>query len=333
MSLPTSKLGTTGLEISRVGLGNWAIGGARGEWGWGTQADDLSVRTIHAAVHAGVNWIDTAASYGVGHAEKILGAALRTMPPSDRPLIFTKCGLVWDGQRTLRIGRPDALRAELVGSLQRLGTEVVDLYQLHWPPQDGTDIADSWGALVQMRAEGLIRYAGVSNIDAAQLVQLEGIGHVDTVQPPLSLLQRGALAHLIPKCHSTGTGVLVYSPMQSGLLTGKYDHRAVAALAADDWRSRDSQFRDPALSRTLALVAGLREVAAGCGLSLQELAVAWTLAQPGVTAAIVGTRSPDQIADWIGAGGVRLDAATLQRIRQILVATDAGTGPYEGAVG
>ena len=331
MSLRTAKLGTTDLEITRVGLGNWAIGGPRGEWGWGAQADHSSLRTIQVAVDAGINWVDTAAAYGLGHAEEVLGAALRAMPAADRPLIFTKCGLVWNGTTTLRVGRSDSLREELVGSLRRLDVEVIDLYQLHWPPQDGTDIVEAWAALVDMRTQGLIRFAGVSNVDAEQLARLEAVGHVDTVQPPLSLLQRGAIEHLIPSCASTGTGVLVYSPMQSGLLTGKYDHQSLTALAPDDWRRRDAQFRDPALSQTLALLAGLREVAADCGLGLAELAVAWTLAQPGVTAAIVGARVPEQLGDWIKAGEVTVDAATAQRIRQLLVETGAGTGPVEGS--
>jgi aryl-alcohol dehydrogenase-like predicted oxidoreductase len=326
MTLAKRELGTTGLCISTVGLGNWAIGGPRGEWGWGPQDDDASVRTILAAVEAGVTWIDTAAAYGLGHAEVVLGRALAALPEEDRPLVFTKCGLAWDGSTTRRVGRPDALRAELELSTRRLGTDVVDVYQLHWPPEDGTDLRDAWATLLEFRESGRIRFAGVSNVDASQLAQLEEIGHVDSVQPPLSLLHREALG-LISQAREAGTGVLCYSPMQAGLLTGKYDRDAIAALARDDWRRSDPQFNDPMLGRALDLLSGLRAVASEVGITLAELAIAWVLAHVGVTGAVVGARQPDQIREWIGAGEVQLDAEVLEKIAHLIRDSAAGIGP------
>lgn len=331
MTLAERELGTTGLLVSTVGLGNWAIGGPRGEWGWGPQDDEASVRTILAAVEAGVTWVDTAAAYGLGHAEAVLGRALTALPEEDRPLVFTKCGLTWDGSTTRRVGRPDALRAELDLSAQRLGIDVLDLYQLHWPPEDGTDLRDAWATLLELREAGRIRFAGVSNVDAGQLAELEEIGHVDSVQPPLSMLHRGALTELVSQAREAGTGVLCYSPMQAGLLTGKYDRVAISALAGDDWRRSDPQFNDPLLARTLDLLSGLQAVAREVGVTLAELAIAWVLAQDGVTGAIVGARKPDQIRDWIGAGNVRLDAEVLQTIAQLIRDSAAGIGPIPAA--
>lgn len=331
MSLASRSLGSTGLTISRVGLGNWAIGGPRGEWGWGAQDDDASIATILSAVERGITWIDTAAAYGVGHAEEVLARALHQLPEDDRPLVFTKCGLEWDGAATRRVGDPGSLKAELDRTRARLGMETLDLYQLHWPPEDGTDIRDSWAALVSMRDAGHIRFAGVSNVDAVQLSGLEGIGHVDVVQPPLSLLRRDAVDALIPAAAAAGTGTIVYSPLQTGLLTGKYERDAVGRFEEGDWRLGDPRFREPMLGAALDLVEGLRAVAEDGGTTLPELAIAWVLAQPGVSGAIVGARAPEQLDDWIDAGERTLDAQTLARIDRLLDATGAGTGPARSA--
>ena len=327
MTLASTELGSTGLRISRVGLGNWAIGGARGEWGWGSQDDGESIATIHAAIARGVTWVDTAAAYGLGHAETVLGRALGQLPAAERPLVFTKCGLEWDGTATRRVGRPDALRAGAEASAERLGVGTLDLLQLHWPPEDGTDLRDSWATLVELRADAAIRFAGVSNVDATQLAELEAIGHVDTVQPPLSMVRRDALGELLPAAEAAGTGVLCYSPMQAGLLTGKYDLDAVTRFEAGDWRRGDPNFAEPLVGRTLDLVDRLRPLAAELGLSVQELAIAWVLAQAGVDAAIVGARAPRQVDDWIAAGESTLDAQTLVRIDRLIKETRAGTGP------
>jgi aryl-alcohol dehydrogenase-like predicted oxidoreductase len=321
--------GATGLEITRVGFGTWAVGGAPWQWGWGPQDDSDSVAAIRRALERGVNWIDTAAVYGLGHSERIVTKALAGIPGTERPYVFTKCGMTWDdGFNASRAGSPEVIRRDAEQSLARLGTDVIDLLQLHWPPDDGTPIEDSWAALVELREKGVIRLAGVSNCDATELDRLEPIGHVDTIQPPLSLLNRGALEKVVPWALAHHSAVLVYSPMHSGLLAGRYTAEAIAALDDGDWRKSSPDFTEPELSRNLAFIGRLRPIATELRCSLGELAIAWCLWQRGVDAAIVGARRPEQVDGWIGADQVRLDDEVIGRIDAAIVATGAGDGPH-----
>lgn len=322
----TSPLGSTGLDLTRVGLGAWAIGGPW-DFGWGPQDESDSVAAIHEAIDQGVNWIDTAAVYGLGHSEEVVGRAVRELPRADRPMLFTKCGMVWkEGETSAsRVGDPDSIRRECDASLQRLGVEVIDLLQIHWPPEDGTPVEEAWGALVELRDAGKIRFAGVSNFSPEQLTACERVGHVDSLQPPLSLLQRRALPS-IEWAATHRTGVLVYSPMQSGLLTGRWSRQRMDELAPDDWRRRAEFFADD-LEASLALVERLKPIAAREDASLAELAIAWTLHQPGVSAAIVGARRAGQVEGWIGAGENYLDPDTREEIAAALRETGAGAGP------
>ncbi|MBJ7330869.1 MAG: aldo/keto reductase [Solirubrobacteraceae bacterium] len=326
-TLTTTPLGTTGLDITRVGLGTWAIGGPW-DFGWGPQSDADSVAAIHEAVGAGINWIDTAAVYGMGHSEEVVGRAVRELPEGDRPWVFTKCGMVWrEGETTAaRVGAPESITREVEDSLQRLGVEAIDLYQLHWPPQDGATVEEAWGAIVELIDAGKVRFGGVSNFDAAQLEACEAIRHVSTLQPPLSALQRGVLGDTLDWCAAHDTGVIVYSPMQAGLLTGGWSHERFAALDEGDWRRKSDHFLGELFDRNLAFVDRLRPIAERLGASLGELAIAWTLAQRGVTGAISGARKPGQVAGWAGAGEVRLDDATLAEITSALRETGAGRG-------
>jgi aryl-alcohol dehydrogenase-like predicted oxidoreductase len=323
-SLATTEFGGTGLQITRVGLGSWAIGG-QWRWGWGRQDDEQSIATILAAVERGVNWIDTAAVYGFGHSEEIIAAALQRLPAEQRPLVFTKCGIEQeaDGEEVEAIGHPAAIRRGAEESLKRLGVDVIDLLQLHWPPADG-NLEDAWSTLVELRTEGKIRFAGLSNCDADQLERAERIGRVDTLQPPLSLVERAARRGPLPWCTEHGTGVIVYSPMGAGLLTGRLDAAAIERLDPDDWRRADEGFSGEPLARTLALVEQLRAIADDLECSLPELAVAWTLHQPAVSGAIVGARRPDQVEGWIKGGEVGLDGPMLERIEAAIAETGAG---------
>ena len=249
-TLPTRALGTTGMQITRVGFGAWAIGGGGWSFAWGSQDDDESIAAMRHAVERGVNWIDTAAVYGLGHSEELVGRLLRDYPASDRPYVFTKCGLVWDEQRpmvqSLRIGEPSSLRREVEQSLTRLGVEQIDLYQMHWPAEDGTPLEVYWQTLLDLKTEGKVRAVGLSNHKVDRLEAAERLGHVDTLQPPFSLIRRDALDAELPWCRAHGTGVIVYSPMQSGLLTGSFSEARAAALGADDWRSRVAGIPEPA---------------------------------------------------------------------------------------
>ncbi|MGV3722125.1 MAG: aldo/keto reductase, partial [Actinomycetota bacterium] len=292
--LPKVPLGTTGLEITRVGFGAWAIGGGTGFMTWSYQDDDEPVAAIGAAVEGGVNWIDTDAIYGVGHSEEVVARALREIPTADRPLVFTKCGLQPQGDGTsqpnLRVGDPAFLRLEVENSLRRLEVEQIDLYQMHWPADDGTPIEAYWGTLLELQQAGKVRAVGLSNHNAAQLEAAERVGHVGTLQPPFSAIRRDAALNELPWCAAHGTGVIVYSPMQSGLLTGAFSAERAAALPADDWRTRSPFFTGEALQRNVSLAEALRPIAERHGVSVGAVAVAWTLAWPGVTGAIVGAR-------------------------------------------
>jgi aryl-alcohol dehydrogenase-like predicted oxidoreductase len=310
-------------------LAHGLLGGAPWQWGWGPQDDDESVAAIRHAVARGINWIDTAAVYGLGHSEKIVARALQVLPKDDRPYIFTKCGMTWeDGFNARRAARPDVIKRDAEQSLSRLGVEVIDLLQLHWPPDDGTPLEDSWAALVELRDKGVTRLAGVSNCTADELDRLEPIGHVDTVQPPLSLLNRAALDRILPWAVAHASAVLVYSPMQSGLLAGWYSAETVAHLDDSDWRKTSPDFTEPELSRNLAFIDRIRPIARELGCSLAEIAVAWCLHQDGVDVAIVGARSPEQVDGWIGAGQVQLDDEMIGRIGAAITETGAGSGPH-----
>jgi len=330
MTLATVELGTTGMRITRVGFGAWAVGG---DWiyGWGPQDDDASIAAIRHAVDRGINWIDTAAVYGLGHSEEVVARALKGIPAARRPYVFTKCGLVWDERDRAaeppRIGAAASLRRELEASLRRLGTDCLDLYQMHWPPDDGTPIEDYWGTLLRFKEEGKVRAVGLSNHDAAQLATAERVGHVDTLQPPFSAIRRDVAASELPWCDAHRTGVIVYSPMQAGLLTGSMSADRVEQLPRSDWRLRSAPFQEPALGRNLALADVLRPLAAKHGVSVAAVAVAWTLAWPGVTGAIVGARSPAQVDGWLAAASLVLGHADLDAIAKAIRRTGAGSGP------
>lgn len=309
-TLPTRPLGRSGIEITTVGFGAWAIGGGGWSFGWGPQDDAASLAAMRHALARGINWIDTAAVYGLGHSEEVVGRLLRELPAAERPYVFTKGGLVWNDRDRMtepqRNLRPASIRRECEASLRRLGVERIDLYQFHWPDETGTAVEDSWGEMGRLVDEGKVRAAGVSNFDVALLERCEAIRHVDSLQPPLSLIRRDAAAREIPWCAAHGTGVICYSPMQSGILTDSFSAERVAALAPDDWRRRSAEFQPPRLARNLALRDSLRPIAARHDTTVAAIAVAWVLAQPGVTGAIVGARSPEQVDGWIDAATVEL---------------------------
>ncbi len=328
--LPRAPLGRTDMIVSRVGIGAWALGGGGWAFAWGDQADSESVAAIHRALDAGVNWIDTAAVYGLGHAEEVVARALEGIPAADRPYIFTKGGLVWDerdrSREARRVGNPASLRLEVEASLRRLRVDRIDLYQMHWPADD-VALEVSWPVLQALLREGTVRAVGLSNHDVAQPRRAEAIGHVDSLQPPFSLIHRDAAVELLPWCAANGTGVIVYSPMASGLLTGAFTRERALELGPGDWRSRDPDFQEPRLAATLALVEALRGVAARHGVPVAEVAVAWTLAFPGVTGAIVGARRPEQVDGWLPAAQLTLAAEDLDTIAAALRGTGAGSGP------
>lgn len=331
MALKKRQLGTNGLEITTVGFGSWAVGGGGWSFGWGPQDDEESIAAIRHAVSLGVNWIDTAAIYGLGHSEEVVGRAVRGIPAGERPLIFTKCGLIPNRAKPFDVAkrnlRPESIRKECEDSLRRLRVERIDLYQFHWADETGTPIEDSWGEMSRLVQEGKVGAAGVSNFTVELLDRCERIRHVDSLQPPFSLIRRDAGAELIPWCAAHGTGVIVYSPMQAGLLTDTFEAARVAKLPEDDWRRRTKEFQEPHLSRNLAFRDALRPIAARHGASVAETAVAWTLHCPGVTGAIVGARSPKQVEGWVRAGDVNLTAQDIEEIAQALEHTGVGSGP------
>jgi len=335
MALPTCSLGSSGLQITRLGFGSWAIGGGGWSFGWGPQDDADSLATMRHALDLGINWIDTAAVYGLGHSEEVVGRLLRKLPPAERPLIFTKCGLAWDEHDPMtpprRVLQPDSIRRECDASLRRLGVERIDLYQFHWPDETGTRVEDSWAAMVRLVEEGKVRAAGVSNFDVNLLDRCAAIRRVDSLQPPFSLINRSAAEKDIPWCATHNTGVIGYSPMQSGLLTDSFTAARVSALAEDDWRRRAPEFQEPNLGRNLALRDVLRPVAERHDTSVSSIAIAWTLAWPGVTGAIVGARTPRQVDGWIGAVSIRLTQQDLDEIASAIQRTRAGAGPVQPA--
>ncbi|MGE5288001.1 MAG: aldo/keto reductase [Micromonosporaceae bacterium] len=333
MSLPTRPLGTSGMEITTVGFGAWAIGGGGWRFGWGTQNDDESVAGIRHAIASGINWVDTAAVYGLGHSEAIVARALDGIPSADRPYVFTKVGVLPDPvdpmAPTRRVMNPASVRREVEASLRRLRVERIDLYQVHWPPQDGTPLEEYWQVMADLKAEGKVAAIGLSNHGAAHLEQAEKIAHVDALQPPFSAITRTA-APDISAAASHGTGVIVYSPMQSGLLTGAFSRERVERMPADDWRRTSPNFTT-GLEANLALASALVPIAERHGVAPGAVAVAWALAWPGVTGAIVGARRPGQVDGWLPAASLRLTAGDLEEIAQAIERTGAGDGPSRPA--
>jgi len=334
--LPTRQLGTTDMNITRVGFGAWATGGGGWAYGWGPQDDDQSIEAINRAVERGVNWIDTAPIYGLGHSEEVVGRVLKKLRPGDRPFVFTKCGLVGDKsdpfKEAARILNPESIRRECEASLKRLGVERIDLYQFHRPDDTGVPVESSWSTMVQLVDEGKVRAIGVSNFDVSLLRKCEAIRHVDSLQPPFSLIKREAAASEIPWCRANGTGVICYSPMQAGILTDTFSAERVKKMAADDWRPRSANFQTPSLEKNIALRDALIPIARRHNTTVASVAVAWTLAWPGVTGAIVGARSADQVDGWIGAATLTLNATDLDEIALAIERTEAGHGPTRPAL-
>jgi len=310
--LRTIQLGATGMEITRVGFGAWALGGGDRVRGWGPQEDEESIATIHRALELGVNWIDTAAVYGLGRSEQVVGRALAGL--QDRPCVFTKASLVAgpDGRVVNNLKR-DSIMREAEGSLKRLGVEAIDLYQIHWPVPEG-DIEEGWSALAELKEQGLVRHIGVSNFDVAQLRRIRQIAPVETLQPPYSLIAREVEDQILPFTQRSGIGVIVYSPMGSGLLTGAMTRQRIQHLPEDDWRKHAERFAEPQLSLHLALVERLKRVAGRLDTTPGAVAVAWTLANPAVDGAIVGFRRPDQVEPILAGAGVDLTDADVAEI-------------------
>jgi len=315
----TRKLGWTDLELTTVGLGTWAIGG---DWqfGWGAQNDDDSVKAIREALDAGVNWIDTAPIYGLGRSEEVVGRAIRGVSPA--PIIATKCGLGWNEKREkVACLKADAIRAEVDASLARLGIERIDLYQIHWPAP-AEDIEEAWEVICDVIKQGKVRYGGVSNFTVEQMERIGAIGRVASLQPPYSMLQREAEEDLLPYCTGKGIGVVAYSPMQKGLLTGKFTAERAAALPEGDHRRRDRMFREPQLTANIDVAEGLKIIAAKSGHTPAQLAVAWVLRAPEVTAAIVGARRAGQIAETAEAGDWELSQDEIDAVEMLLRTRD-----------
>jgi aryl-alcohol dehydrogenase-like predicted oxidoreductase len=310
--MQTRQLGNSDLNITPVGYGAWAIGGAGWQFGWGSQDDSDSVGAIHAALDAGVNWIDTAAVYGLGHSEEIVARALKGR--SARPYVFTKCSLLGDERgNVVNNLKAASIRQEVEASLRRLKTDVIDLYQIHWPNPDA-DIEEGWTAMAQLRAEGKVRYIGVSNFNVEQMRRAQAIASITSLQPPYSLIHREVEADILPYCRHNGIGVIAYSPMASGLLTGAMTRERAANLPEDDWRKRNAEFNEPRLSKNLELVEVLHDIGRRQGRSPGEVAIAWVLANPVVTGAIVGARTAQQAEEVMRAGSFRLTPLELAQI-------------------
>jgi aryl-alcohol dehydrogenase-like predicted oxidoreductase len=311
----TRKLGNSDLQITPVSFGAWAIGGAGWDFGWGPQEDADSIAAIHRALDLGVNWIDTAAVYGMGHSEEVVARALKEWK-GPRPHVFTKCGMRWDAKgKVTKVHKPESIRQECEDSLRRLQVDVIDLYQIHWPPEDnGPAIEESWQTMAELQQQGKVRWIGVSNYDVPQIQRLEKIAPVTSDQPPYSILRRKIEADLLPYCEKKNIGVIVYSPMLSGLLTGAMTKERAENLPADDWRKNNPEFREPKLSKNLELVERLRAVGKRYGRSPGEVAIAWTLRFPAVTGAIVGARNAKQAEGVMRAGELKLTPQDLAEI-------------------
>ena len=317
--MQTRKLGNSDLHITPVGYGAWAVGGSGWQFAWGSQDDDDSIAAIHRALELGVNWIDTAAVYGLGHSEEVVGRALKDWHGS-RPYIFTKCGLRWDSKdQVQKILAADSIRREVEDSLRRLAVDVIDLYQIHWPPDpDSPALEEGWSTLANLKREGKVRWIGVSNFNVGQLKRARAIAPVTSLQPPYSLVHREIEDEILPYCLREGIGVIVYSPMASGLLSGAMTRERAARLPQDDWRRGHPDFTEPNLSRNLALVDHLREIAKRHNRSVGEVAIAWTLHNPAVTGAIVGARSARQAEGVMRAGDLRLNDKEVSELEDFL---------------
>ncbi len=314
--MKTRQLGNTDMHITHLGFGTWAIGGGGWKFAWGPQDDEQSIATIHRALDLGINWIDTAAVYGLGHSEEIVARALKGR--SERPYVLTKCSRVWDqrGEITSSL-KAQSIRQECDDSLRRLQTGVIDLYQIHWPIPDA-DLEEGWSAMAQLKKEGKVRYIGVCNFNVEQMQRAMKIAPISSLQPPYSLVKPEVENDILPFCQEHNIGVIVYSPMMSGLLTGGMSRERIAKLPEDDWRKRDAEFLEPRLSRNLALVEKLGEIGYMHNRTPGEVAIAWTLRNPAVTGAIVGARNPEQIDNTIGAAEFRLTGSELAEIEEFL---------------
>lgn len=322
--MQTRMLGNSDLQITPVGFGAWAIGGSGWQFAWGEQKDTDSVFAIHRALELGVNWIDTAAVYGLGHSEEVVGRALDGWA-GRRPYVFTKCGLRWDAQGNVqRVLTKESLRREVEDSLRRLNVDVIDLYQIHWPPDpDSPALEEGWATLAELKREGKVRWIGVSNFNVAQLTRAQKIAPITSLQPPYSLIHRDVEEDILPYCLRENIGVIVYSPMASGMLTGAMTRERAARLPADDWRKNHPDFTEPKLSRHLALVDQLRKIAERHNRSVGEVAIAWTLRNPAVTGAIVGARNAKQAEGVMKAGELRLSDADVKEIEDFIAAEAA----------
>ena len=312
--MKTRQFGNTDMHITPIGFGTWALGGGGWAFGWGPQDDEQSIAAIHRALDLGINWIDTAAVYGLGHSEEIVARALKDR--SERPYVFTKCSRVWDENGEISSSlKAQSIRRECEDSLRRLQVDVIDLYQVHWPMPE-SELEEGWETMAQLKDEGKVRYIGACNFNVEQMRRAMRIAPISTLQPPYSLVKPGVEEEILPFCEEQEIGVIVYSPMMSGLLSGSMTRARIAKLPDDDWRKRDSEFQEPRLSHNLALVEQLQEIGYMHSRSPGEVAIAWTLHNPAVTAAIVGARRPEQVDSIIGAAEFRLTEAEFDQIEE-----------------
>jgi aryl-alcohol dehydrogenase-like predicted oxidoreductase len=312
--MKTRKLGHSDLNITPIGLGAWAIGGSDWQFGWGHQDDADSIAAIHRALELGINWIDTAAVYGLGHSEEVVAKALAAWP-GQRPYLLTKCARLWNEKRQITTSlKAGSIRQECESSLRRLRIDTIDLYQIHWPAADPAETEEGWTEMANLQKQGKVRWIGVSNFNLEQLRRARAIAPITSLQPPYSLIRRDVERDILPYCQQNGVGVIVYSPMGSGLLTGAMTQERAAALPPEDWRTRSSEFKDPKLSQNLAIADRLRAVAKRHGCSPGEVAIAWTLRHPAVTGAIVGARNANQVDGVIRGADLQLTAAEISEI-------------------
>jgi aryl-alcohol dehydrogenase-like predicted oxidoreductase len=315
--MKTKRLGNSDLFITPVGYGSWAIGGAGWQFAWGKQNDEESIAAIHRALELGVNWIDTAAAYGLGHSEAVVAQALESWR-GPRPYVFTKCGLRWDAQgQTHKVLTATSIRQECEDSLRRLKVDAIDLYQIHWPVEDVLQLEEGWDTMAQLQNEGKARWIGVSNFNVQQIIRAQAIAPITSLQPPYNLVHPDVEREILPFCRREGIGVIVYSPMASGLLTGAMTRDRIANLPDDDWRKGNPDFNEPRLSTNLALVSRLRGIGKLHGYASGAVAVAWTLRNSAVTGAIVGARKPEQVDDVVAAATIHLTQSDLAEIESI----------------
>lgn len=334
MEIKKHNLGNSGMEITRVGIGTWAIGYLKGAgYTWGPQDEPAAIAAIRHGVDIGINWVDTAPEYGGGQSELLLGRALKQIPEHQRPFVFTKCGMLRNEANLAgppkRILRPDTIRKELEASLTRLGLEKIDLYQIHWPPvEESPLIEESWGEMARLIEEGKVGAIGVSNFDIELLERCESVHHIDSLQPPFSMIRRDSAEKLIPWCKAHGVSVLVYSPMQSGLLTDGFSLDRLHKMDSKDWRPlRNPDFQSPKLERNIALRDALIPIAERHHTSVSSVAISWTLSWPGMTGAVVGARAPAQVDGWSDALSLELTNTDLDEIAEAIKRTGAGSGP------